>query len=232
MVAPECVRIPAGFFLMGCERGRDEERPAHRVWVDAFEMAALQVTKDDYARFLEATGRSHPPDWSNPDLSHPQQPVVSVSWFEAAAYCEWLSGMSGRPYRLPSEAEWERAARGGSEGRLYAWGDEPPAARPEYQRRWTGEVRGPRPVGEEPPNAYGVCDLGENVHEWCADWFQRDYYAASPERNPRGPEQGTRRASRGGSWRHHIKVSRVAARSSIPPEFRYADYGFRVVRDV
>jgi formylglycine-generating enzyme required for sulfatase activity len=78
------------------------------------------------------------------------------------------------------------------------------------------------------PNAYGLYNIGDNVHEWCADWYDAAYYVVSPERNPRGPLAGTRRASRGGSWRHHIKVTRTAARSSIPPEFKYADYGFRV----
>ena len=124
-----------------------------------------------------------------------------------------------------------RAARGGRDGALYVWGDEPPAERADYLRRWSGAVECPRPVGEAPPNAYGVCDIGENVHEWCSDWFAKDYYASSPERNPGGPETGERRASRGGSWRHQIKVSRCAARSSIPPSFQYADYGFRVVCD-
>jgi formylglycine-generating enzyme required for sulfatase activity len=228
---PACAAVPAGYFQMGCEQGRDEEKPVHRVWVDAFEMAVYQVRNRDFACFLEAAGNAAPPQWNDPVFSDPDQPVVSVSWFEAAAYCEWLSEMCRRRFRLPTEAEWERAARGGAEGALYVWGDEPPHDRPEYVRRWTGVVNGPRPVGEEPPNAFGICDLGENVHEWCADWFDKNYYAVSPERNPRGPATGERRASRGGSWRHHIKVSRCAARSSIPPSFQYADYGFRVVCD-
>jgi sulfatase modifying factor 1 len=228
---PACAAVPAAYFQMGCEQGRDEEKPVHRVWVDAFEMAVYQVRNRDFACFLEAAGNAAPPQWNDPDFSDPDQPVVSVSWFEAAAYCEWLSEMCRRRFRLPTEAEWERAARGGAEGALYVWGDEPPHDRPEYVRRWTGVVNGPRSVGEEPPNAFGICDLGENVHEWCADWFDKNYYAVSPERNPRGPATGERRASRGGSWRHHIKVSRCAARSSIPPSFQYADYGFRVVCD-
>jgi formylglycine-generating enzyme required for sulfatase activity len=91
-------------------------------------------------------------------------------------------------------------------------------------------VEGPLPVGLGTPNPYGLLDIGENVHEWCADWYDRGFYGRSPDRNPAGPPEGTRRASRGGSWRHHIKASRCAARSSIPPEFEYADYGFRVVR--
>ncbi len=221
---PACASIPAGWFEMGCERGRDEEKPVHCVWVDAFEMAVCQVRNRDYARFAP------PPQTSDPNLNHPDQPVVAVSWFEAVAYCEWLSRECGCKYRLPTEAEWERAARGGSEGALYVWGDEAPATRADYVRRWGGAVDGPRPVGEEPGNAYGIFDIGENVHEWCSDWFDRNYYAVSPERNPPGPSAGDRRASRGGSWRHQIKVSRCAARSSIPPSFQYADYGFRVVR--
>jgi sulfatase modifying factor 1 len=217
---------------MGSEQGQDVERPVHRVWVDAFEMAVGQVSNRDFAVFLEATGHPAPPGWNDPDLNRPGQPVVAVSWFEAVKYCDWLSSVTGRHYRLPTEAEWERAARGGREGEVYPWGDEPPQAHAEYLRRWSGEVRGPLPVGEGTPNEFGICDLCENVHEWCADWFQADYYAVSPERNPPGPATGTRRASRGGSWRHHVKVSRSAARSSIPPEFQYADYGFRVVREL
>jgi formylglycine-generating enzyme required for sulfatase activity len=231
-IEPRFARIPAGYFLMGCETGQDEEKPVHRVWVDAFEMAAWQVRNRDYAAFLEASGRPAPPCWNDAKFRDPEQPVVAVSWFDATAYCEWLSLQSGRRHRLPTEAEWERAARGGREGRLYPWGDERPQEREDYQRRWGGKIDAPLPVGLEPPNPYGLYDIGENVHEWCADWFDKGYYRRSPERNPGGPAGGERRASRGGSWRHHIKVSRCAARSSIPPEFQYADYGFRLVREV
>ncbi len=216
---------------MGCEQGQDDERPVHRVWVYALEMAVFQVRNRDFQLFLDATGHPLPPNWSEPDFRHPDQPVVAVSWFEAVKYCQWLTQATARAYRLPTEAEWERAARGGQEGRLYPWEDEPPLSRPEYQQRWGGEVKGPLPVGQGSPNSFGVYDLCENVHEWCADWYSPDYYAHSPARNPAGPASGARRASRGGSWRHHVKVSRCAARSSIPPDFQYADYGFRVVRD-
>ncbi len=102
-------------------------------------------------------------------------------------------------------------------------------SQPDYHARW---LRGPEPVARREPNPYGLYDLCENVHEWCSDWYAGDYYGVSPEHNPRGPEIGTRRVSRGGSWRHQIKISRCAARSSIPPAFRYADYGFRVAGDV
>lgn len=218
-------RIPQGWFQVGCESGRDDEKPVHRVWVDAFELAAFQVTNAQYARFLKETHYSTPLLWDDSNFNHPEQPVAAVSWFDAAAYCEWLSRKVGKRFRLPAEAEWERAARGGVEGELYPWGNQPPESLPNYANRWK---TGPEPVGLYSPGAYGLYNLGDNVHEWCADWYNPGYYAVSPERNPQGPPTGTRRASRGGSWRHHVKVTRTAARSSIPPEFKYADYGFRV----
>ncbi|MGA7089915.1 MAG: formylglycine-generating enzyme family protein [Candidatus Acidiferrales bacterium] len=223
------VRIPGGFFLMGSETGQENERPVHRVWIEAFEIGACQVTNADYNAFLAATKRQTPPQWRDPSFSDPDQPVVAISWFDATAYCEWLSLTSGPRYRLPTEAEWERAARGGAEQKQFPWGDEPPESLTNYAQRWK---TGPERVGRAEQNAYGLFDIGANVHEWCADWFGAEYYAQSPERNPPGPAVGERRSSRGGSWRHYTKVSRLAARSSIPPEFRYADYGFRVVRDV
>lgn len=222
---PFCIDIPAGWFSMGSDAGQSVEGPVHRVWVDAFAMAATQVTVAEYARFLEATGNAAPPNWGDPNFSTPQQPVVAVSWFEAVAYCAWLSGRTGSQYRLPTEAEWERAARGGVEGMLFPWGNEPPMSRAGYATRWK---MGPEPVGQSEPNGYGLFEMCENVHEWCSDWYAADYYAVSPDRNPQGPEEGERKASRGGSWRHQIKIARCSARSSIPPEFRYADYGFRV----
>src|SRR5205823_1782439 len=126
MEDPWCVRIPSGHLWMGCETGRDEERPVHRVWVDGFEMAAHQVRHSDYAVFLVATSHPEPPFWNAPEFNRPDQPVVAVSWFDAMKFCEWLSHRTGRPYRLPTEAEWEQAARGGSEGSLYPWGNDPP----------------------------------------------------------------------------------------------------------
>ena len=226
---PLTVRIPAGWFYMGSDIGQDNERPVRRVWVDTFLLAATQVTNAEYALFLHDTYRDSPPQWHDPHFRHATQPVVAISWFDATDYCEWLRSRTGQPFRLPSEAEWERAARGGLDATLYPWGDEPPQARPDYARRW---LLGPQPVAQQVPNAYGLYDICENVHEWCADWYDPYYYSTAPERNPRGPDTGQRRASRGGSWRHHVKISRCAARSSIPPEFRYADYGFRVACDL
>ena len=222
-------RVPAGWFLMGCDAGQDNEKPVHRVWVDEFRLAVCQVTNAEYVRFMHATGAIAPPFFDDPALSSPEQPVVGVSWPEAVRYCEWLSAETGRKFRLPSEAERERAARGGREGALYPWGGAPPQTLPGYAERCDiGWKNGPEPVGRGEANGYGLHNMCDNVHEWCSDWYSPDYYAVSPERNPGGPETGERRASRGGSWRHHIKMSRCAARSSIPPDFHYADYGFRV----
>jgi formylglycine-generating enzyme len=226
---PQMVRIPEQWFLMGCETGRDDEKPVHRVWVDSFELAACQVTNAEYLRFLEATGAFPPPNFNDANFNNPKMPVVALSWYEAMTYCEWLSALSGKPFRLPTEAEWECAARGGAKGSAYPWGDSPPESLPDYASRWKN---GPEPVGLYAPNEYGLYNMGDNVHEWCSDCYDANYYSHSPERNPQGPPDGSRRASRGGSWRHHIKVSRNAARSSIPPEFQYADYGFRVARSL
>jgi formylglycine-generating enzyme len=226
-IEPEMVRVPEGWFRMGCEIGRDDEKPVHRVWIAAFELGAYQVTNGEYACYLAATRHLEPPRWNDPNFNSPNLPVVAVSWHEAMQYCDWLTKLAGTSFRLPSEAEWERAARGGIEGALYSWGNDLPEQMPNYATRWKNA---PEPVGLYPPNAYGFYNMGDNVHEWCADWYSASYYGGSPERNPQGPADGTRRASRGGSWRHQIKVSRTAARSSIPPEFKYTDYGFRIAR--
>ncbi len=220
--------IPGGPFLMGSETGQENERPVHSVLVDEFLLSPYQVTNAEYSAFLRDNKAPAPAFFNDLKFNHPEQPVVAVSWLEAVKYCEWLSRIHGRHYRLPTEAEWERAARGGMEGKQFPWGDESPLTLPEYERRWASA---PEAVGRFAPNGFGLYDICENVHEWCSDWFDAEYYSKSPERNPRGPEEGIRKASRGGSWRHHIKVARCAARSSIPPEFKYADYGFRVACD-
>jgi len=210
---------------MGSASGQDCERPVHRVWVDSFLLAVTQVTNAEYERFVNSTKSALPPFWQDDGFNHPQQPVTGVSWFDADRYCQWLASQTGRAYRLPTEAEWERAARGDLEQKDFPWGNEPPQSLPDYATRWQS---GPEAVAISTPNVFGLYNICDNVHEWCSDWYDPNYYAASPERNPRGPEKGQRKSSRGGSWRHHVKMSRCSARSSIPPEFQYADYGFRV----
>jgi formylglycine-generating enzyme len=211
---------------MGCEQGRDDEKPVHAVWVDEFALGAYTVTNAEYLLFVEDTGSEMPFAYSEERFSHPHQPVVAISWFEAMAYCNWLSLKTGHLFRLPSEAEWERAVRGLGEGTLYSWGDQEPSCFEIYRTGWRDGQ--PHRVGLREPNQFGVHDLGDNVHEWCMDWYQANYYQISPYRNPLNMEPSVRRASRGGSWRHHIKVSRCAARSSLNPAFKYTDYGFRV----
>ena len=221
------VAIPAGEFLMGSEAGQDDERPAHRVRVDGFAMSIYPVTRAEYAAFLDATGHEVPREWHEPAFAGDDRPVVGVSWHDAAAYCAWRASR-GSAERLPTEAEWERAARGGLEGAAFPWGDEMPSWIPGGGR---GPLDGPWPVTLGPPNGFGLHGIAANVHEWCADWHAADYYASSPAENPTGPPAGRRRASRGGSWRHAVTISRCAARSKIDPAFRYTDYGFRTVRD-
>ena len=216
------VAVPAGRFMMGSSEGQDDEAPVHAVDVDAFEMAVYPVTRAEYAEFLSATGHTTPREWLSPEFAQPDLPVCGVSWDDAVAYCAWRGGI-----RLPTEAEWERAARGGREGDRYPWGDTIPSWIPGDGR---GPLAGPWPVTLGAPNGFGLFGIAANVHEWCADWHGRDYYAVSPAANPRGPAQGQRRSSRGGSWRHAVTISRTAARSKLDPAYRYTDYGFRVVR--
>ena len=222
------IAIPAGPFEMGSDCGVFCEQPAHIVYLDAYALAETTVTRSEYSVFLTETGHPHPKGWDEAHFGHPRQPVVGVNWYDAAAYCDWLSQRTGCPYRLPSEAEWEKACRGGVAGTAYSWGNTPPEELPYYSTSW----HSPRVVGERPANPFGLFNMGDNVHEWCADWFSPDYYRLGDFQNPRGPETGLRRVSRGGSWRHQVKASRNAHRSSLPPEYRYLDYGFRVAADV
>lgn len=213
---------------MGCHTGRADENPVHRVWVEAFAMSATPVTNQQYLAFATATGEALPATFNDASFNDPCQPVVAVTWFNAMAYCGWLSRESGVTFRLPTEAEWEWAVRNGREGALYSWGDAPPDTFEFYRTGWL-EPR-PHAVALRAPNSLGLYDLGDNVHEWCFDWYDPQYYARAPRQNPVNLDTTARRASRGGAWRHRVKVSRCAARSSLSPDFTYTDYGFRVVR--
>jgi formylglycine-generating enzyme required for sulfatase activity len=219
---PELISIPGGVFLMGSEIGSDDEQPVHEVLVSPFQIARHPITNRQFAQFaLDQIS-------DDPNFNFTDQPVTSVSWFDAVAFCEWLSNQTGKSYRLPTEAEWEFAATAGDAKNIYPWGTRNWEQRPELHTRFQ---HGPESVGLFEPNLFGIHDMGINIHEWCSDWYDRDYYSKSPRENPKGPSSGQRRASRGGSWRHQIKITRCTARSSIPPIMRYADYGFRVSCD-
>jgi formylglycine-generating enzyme required for sulfatase activity len=227
LVLMEWITVPGGTFWMG-GGPRDNENPRHRVRLRPFRLARAQVTREEYQRFLDATGHPAPPFWHEPAFADPRMPAVGPSWEDAQAYCAWLAGRTGSAVRLPTEAEWEHAAKACREV-VWPWGDDPPESLPDYDRRWR---TGPEPVDAYPSlHPWGFLGLGENVHEWCLDWYDAHYYEVSPEDDPRGPAQGTRRASRGGSWRHDVKASRCAARSAIAPALRYSDYGFRLAAD-
>ena len=220
------VIIPGGWFLMGSEEGQEDERPMHRVWVDPFNMAVYPVTRRQYTQFITETGRATPCGWDDPVFAEANQPVVGVSWTDAYLYCVWCSSKS-ELIRLPTEAEWERAARGDQPSGRYPWGDAIPAWIPNGGK---GPLQGPWPVTLGDPNPFGLYGITADIHEWCADWHSKTFYSDSPARNPVGPPDGVRRISRGGSWRHSVTISRSAARSKLDPSFRYTDYGFRVVQ--
>ncbi|MPZ99584.1 MAG: SUMF1/EgtB/PvdO family nonheme iron enzyme [Dehalococcoidia bacterium] len=222
------VELPGGTFTMGSTL-RGDEQPVREVSIGPFAVAVFPVTNAEYARFLEATGHEPPGFWDDERFNRPDAPAAGVSWYDAVDYCAWLSTVLGRHCRLPSEAEREFAARGGVAGILYPWGDDPWDSGP-FAFGSAGADR-PQPIGSSPPNGYGLYHMAENVHEWCGDWYAPDAYLDAPVVDPRGPAEGVRRASRGGSWRHRIKVSRIAARSSLDPARRYNDYGMRVYAD-
>jgi iron(II)-dependent oxidoreductase len=216
----DVVPVPAGRLRMGSDTGRPDEQPVHSVEVRSFRVGRTPVTRAQFEPFARSHG-ARPPWWDDPAFADGDQPVVGVTWFDAVAFAEWL----GEGWRLPTEAEWEWAARGGLVDAPTAWGDAVPAGEvPE------GPLSAPWRVGRGTANGYGLLDAGTVVHEWCLDWYAAAYYSRSPAIDPRGPDEGERRASRGGSWRHRVRWSPPSARSSLPPEFRYADYGFRLVR--
>ena len=182
-----------------------------------FRLGRTPVTNGEYAPFL-ALGRAPvPPWWREGPFSSAGLPVVGVSWEDAMAFCAWLAEIDGGTWRLPTEAEWEHAACGGLAAPPTPWGESVPSGEiPE------GPLDGPWEAGRGTPNGYGLCDMGTIVHEWCLNWH---------EPIPRPPARA-RRASRGGSWRHAIRWSAPSASSSLPPDFRYSDYGFRVLREL
>ncbi len=225
---PASVAIAGGEFVMGNDAGRKDEQPAHRVRIRPFRAAVAPVTNREYARFLEATGHEPPPFLADERFNDPACPVVGVSWFDAVAYCDWLAATTGVGWRLPTEAEREFAARGGLSGADWPWG----TARdghPSYAA--IAAMDRPHVPAAGCANAFGLRCTAENVHEWCSDWYDPAYYREGVADDPTGPAVGQRKVSRGGSWRHAEKFTRVSARASLVPGFRYNDFGFRVYAD-
>ncbi len=219
--------VPAGEFTMGSATGDADELPIHKVYVAAFFMDKHQLSVKQYARFVEATHHEVPPDWSVMNRpQHYDRPIANVEWAEADAYCKW----AGK--RLPTEAEWEKAARG-TDGRTYPWGNiHPTRLHANLGKEIWSNHAALLPVGtlEEGKSPYGIYDMAGNVWEWVSDWYDQDYYKTSPQQNPTGPPTGWTKVVRGGSWGSNADGLRSAERETHVPSFRGFGTGFRCAK--
>ncbi|HUE88717.1 MAG TPA: formylglycine-generating enzyme family protein [Vicinamibacterales bacterium] len=252
---PRFAPVPAGEFSMGADDGDEDERPVHRVYVDAFRLSVHAITNQQFAEFVRAMGHQAPAVRDLPVVVTPEHeltfrelatpyvwrggempverarhPVTLVTFGDATAYCAWLTHRLGVAVRLPSEAEWERAARGNLDRRRYPWGDDIDPSRANFlPDPGLKRYRGTRPVGSYPPNAFALYDMTGNVWEWVADWHGPDTYREDDPRNPRGPGEGTLRIVRGGSWvTHDVSQLRCAHRHKVPADTYAYSIGFRV----
>jgi formylglycine-generating enzyme required for sulfatase activity len=232
---PGMVQIAGGEFARGRTHGLpddnlkwwpellQDDRPVRTVFVDAFEIDAREVLVDDYAKFVKGTGHRAPYNWpkGKAPADRAGYAVNAVAWNDASAYCAW----AGK--RLPTEAEWERAARGNAAGAKYPWGDREPTKK---DACYDTSFAGPCKSGMFPPNEFGLFDMAGGVWEWTADWYQRDYYATAADRNPKGPGEGQYRVIRGGSWADVAKFLTVAFRGWARPLERSPNIGFRCAK--
>jgi formylglycine-generating enzyme required for sulfatase activity len=223
------VLIPAGQFTMGRNDTVPDEQPTHRVSLDAFYINRYEVTVAQYAKFLESEDSEPPFLWQEARRDHKnaEKPVLGVDWHDATAYCRW----AGK--RLPTEAEWEKAARG-TDGRIYPWGNDPPTHdHANFGHETTKGYAALAKVGsfEQGTSSYGVYDLAGNVWEWVADRYDEHYYQHSPEHNPQGPTTGPLRALRGGAWNSPPTVLASANRNANMPAAKRSDVGFRCAQD-
>jgi len=225
------VTIPAGEFQMGSETGEADEKPVRTVMLDSFEIGRYEVTNRQYAQCVKA-GVCNPSDEQRfyRAQADPLEPVVAISWFDANTFCTWLGA------RLPTEAQWEKAARGGLTGKLYAWGDEEPTCNAgdstgaNFRMDRCGDYL--EPVGTYAANGYGLYDMGGNVWEWVADYYDPAYYGSflRETTNPLGPLDGTMRVIRGGSWTSSATFIQVHVRSDQNPDIRSDYVGFRCAK--
>jgi len=222
------VLIPAGTYFMGSNDTQSTAWPKHLVKLDAFHMDSHEVSNRDYYEYCMATGSSLPEFWGmdtyKSGLDFPDHPVVGVSQFQANQYAEW----AGK--RLPTEAEWEYAARGGLDEISYNFGAE---ADHRYARYNDPHAeKGPVRCGSYKPNSYGLFDMHGNVWEWTSDWFSETYYQESPESNPTGPGRGSFKVFRGGGWHSGPGCIRVHHRNALPSHWVDIAGGFRCVKDI
>ncbi len=221
------IDVPGGTFRMGNDNGLSpDESPEHDVTVDRYSISATEITFDQYDRFCVATKRPMPKDngWGRGPM-----PVINVSWNDAYEYCVWASKVSGGIVRLPTEAEWEFAARGGTKSLKYSFS----GAAHVDDVGWYSENAGARthPVRGKKPNELGIFDMTGNVWEWCSDWYSDEYYGESPKKNPKGPVTGQYHVLRGGSWMSTEEYCHVTTRSALRSDYVSVNNGFRVVKE-
>lgn len=226
------VLVSASEFTMGSDKGDDDEAPVHRVYVDTFYLDKFEVTNGRFAKFVDAVQSEPPWGFSDKDtpVTHADRPVRWVSWMDAMGYCLW----AGK--RLPTEAEWEKAARG-TDGRIYPWGNEPPTPAHAVFGLKEGGGDNVSPVGnrDKGKSAYGAHDLAGNLYEWVMDWYAEDFYtnfAKNPAINPRGPSEGTAKVQRGGSYVNSPYRLRSTFRTKGDPTEQDPNVGFRCAQDV
>jgi len=217
------VLVPAGQFSMGNDESSapTNEKPAHTVYVNAFYIDVTEVTNAQYEQFMRSTGQKAPKYWNDNRFNQPDMPVVGVTWDEATQFAAW----AGK--RLPTEAEWEYAARGGLASAKYPWGNEGATGKACFGK--SIQTGTPTVVASYPPNGYGLYDIAGNVAEWCADWYRHDYYRNSVNNNPTGPAEGYEKVVRGGAFYEDGYYLRCSARKSMSPSNYSISVGFRCV---
>ncbi|CAG5000411.1 Hercynine oxygenase [Dyadobacter sp. CECT 9275] len=223
---PQLISVKGGTFKMGDEKGSNDEQPAHQVTVKDFKIARTETTVAQWRVFCNATKRQMPdlPGWG----WHENHPVVNVSWDDAVAYCRWLGEQTGIPFRLPTEAEWEFAARGGVKSNHTVFSGDP---RIDSVGWYAATGYGTKPVATKKPNELGLFDMTGNVWEWVSDWYDAAYYTQSAKENPTGPATGTYKIYRGGAWSVPAPNCKVSYRNVVPPSSSNYNRGFRVCTD-